>query len=429
MFYRVSGIFFFIFGSFLAQATPNAPAKEALLIANGEYSHFGKLPNPIRDARVLSASIRQIGFSVTVLENGNREQMLEALSSFEDRLKSSRGIAFFHYGGHGVQVNGRNYLIPADADIPDERRVATRAVELEEVMTALDASKASASIVVLDACRDNPLPSTATRSATRGLSVIQSKPKNSIVIYAAEAGSKANDGLFTPILAQAITTPGRPISEIMTEVRRMVYDQSEGRQTPGEYNQLFEQLILSAPVLPLTVSTAPVPFLPQESRDKRREDDKPPISSAQGLSMVENSLPSPTKRGVDAEISAQLVSEMRAPIDELFAAWRTLDSKRYMAQWLDDATKIDLKTGLRYTMDKLKRDRNKQFPLYRSVTTNAVIKLRETDGQRATFDVWYDMSFVKRTGSTFREKARESYVVESTGSRWLIRLNRDYEKD
>ena len=235
----------FLLAGYLSSLGSVLAAKEALLIANGDYAHFGKLPNPISDARLLSASLKQIGFQVSLVENASREGMLDALGAFEQRLKASRGVAFFHYGGHGVQVNGHNYLVPADADIPDEKRVATRAVELEEVMTALDASGASASIVVLDACRDNPLPATSTRSATRGLSVVQAKPKNSIIIYAAEAGSKANDGLFTPILAQAITAPGRPITEVIMDVRRQVNQQSNGSQTPGEYNQLFEQIVLA----------------------------------------------------------------------------------------------------------------------------------------------------------------------------------------
>ena len=234
----------FLLAGYLSSLGSVFAAKEALLIANAEYTHFGKLPNPIPDARKLADSLRQIGFQVALVENADREQMLDALGSFEERLKASRGIAFFHYGGHGVQVNGRNYLIPANADIPDEKRVATRAVELDEVMTALDASGSAANIVVLDACRDNPLPAT-TRSATRGLSVVQAKPKNSIIIYAAEAGSKAQDGLFTPILANAITAPGRSITDVVMQVRREVNEKSGGDQTPGEYNQLFNPIVLN----------------------------------------------------------------------------------------------------------------------------------------------------------------------------------------
>jgi hypothetical protein len=253
---------FLLLTSYFLLSTPAFAAKEALLIANAEYTNFGKLPNPIPDARKLADSLRQIGFQVALVENADREQMLDALGTFEERLKASRGIAFFHYGGHGVQVNGRNYLIPANADIPDEKRVATRAVELDEVMTALDASGSAANIVVLDACRDNPLPA-STRSATRGLSVVQAKPKNSIIIYAAEAGSKAQDGLFTPILANAITAPGRSITDVVMQVRRQVNEQSGGTQTPGEYNQLFEQLVLTAgttsTLLPAPQAPPPAP--------------------------------------------------------------------------------------------------------------------------------------------------------------------------
>lgn len=220
-------------------------AKQALLVANADYSHFGKLPNPISDARQLADVLQQIGFNVNVVENASREGMLDALSSFEARLKATRGIAFFHYGGHGVQVDGKNFLIPADADIPHGKRVATRAVDVDEVMGALDASGSSANVVVLDACRDNPLPAISSRSATRGLSVVAHKPNNTIVIYAAEAGSKAEDGLFTPTLAQALAVPGRAISDVMTDVRRAVFEKSGGAQTPGEYNQLFDRFVLN----------------------------------------------------------------------------------------------------------------------------------------------------------------------------------------
>ena len=220
-------------------------AKEALLIANGDYAHFGKLPNPITDARQLADVLRQIGFNVNLVENASREGMLDALGSFEERLKASKGIAFFHYGGHGAQMGGKNFLIPADAEIPAENRLATRAADFEEIMGALETSGSEANVVVLDACRDNPLPATDTRSATRGLSVVARPPKNSIIIYAAEAGSKAQDGLFTPTLARALALPGRTISDTVTDVRREVYAKSNGAQTPGEYNQLFEQIVLA----------------------------------------------------------------------------------------------------------------------------------------------------------------------------------------
>lgn len=225
-------------------AVQATPPKEALLIANGRYSHFGGLANPLPDAERLRLVLEKIGFRVTIVRDGTREDMLDAIKEFETRLRGTGAIAFFHYGGHGLQVNGRNYLIPADADIPDERRVATRSVDLDEIMGALDQSNAKANVVVLDACRDNPLPALAGRTGARGLTVVGAKPKNSIIIFAAEAGNKALDGLFTPILATALETPGRTIDQIMKVVRSEVHSRSQGQQTPGEYNQLFEDLFL-----------------------------------------------------------------------------------------------------------------------------------------------------------------------------------------
>ena len=226
-----------------SQAATTLP-KEALLIANGKYSHFPGLAYPVPDSEKLGAVLEKIGFRVRVVRNGSREQMLEAIQDFEKSLCGTGAIAFFHYGGHGVQVGGKNYLLPADADIPDERRVATRSVELDEVMGALDSANAQANVVVIDACRNNPLPVVSGRESLRGLSVIGAKPKNSIVIHAAEAGSVALDGLFTPIFAAALESKGRTIDQVMKAVRGEVYARSNGQQTPGEYNQLFEELFL-----------------------------------------------------------------------------------------------------------------------------------------------------------------------------------------
>jgi hypothetical protein len=298
--------------------TQESQPKEALLIANGDYAHFGRLPNPISDAHLLGDSLQKIGFHVTLIENATREGMLDALQSFQDTLKSSHGIAFFHYGGHGVQVSGRNFLIPADADIPDERKVSTRAVDLEEVMTTLDASGASVNIVVLDACRDNPLPATVSRSATRGLSVVQTKPKNTLIVYAAEPGSKAEDGLFTPSLASALIEPGKSISQVIKEVRRTVFQKSNGNQTPGEYDQLFEDVYLAgdASSLPPTQPTPPnmqMPVMPSV---------KAPVENDR-VSIPQNAMPASSNPPRDA-MQGVILKYHQAIQDQDEATVRTL---------------------------------------------------------------------------------------------------------
>ena len=229
-----------------AQHKQNTPQKLALLIANSKYSQFGGLANTDSDAQKLAKVLNSLGFQVSILKNASKEEMLDALKDFEAKVRGTNAIAFFHYGGHGVQVEGKNYLIPADAEIPDERRVSTRAVDLDEVIAVLDSAKPKASVLVVDACRHNPLPATATRSATRGLAVVGRKPKNSVIIYAAEAGNEAFDGLFTPILAENLQEhSNKSLNQIMQKVRAEVFERSKGAQTPGEYNQLFEELYFS----------------------------------------------------------------------------------------------------------------------------------------------------------------------------------------
>ncbi|MBQ8012903.1 MAG: caspase family protein [Treponema sp.] len=209
-------------------------ARNALLIANGNYSHFSNLSTPVKEARELKNSLTQLGFSVTIVENASREKILDSLSDFEKILKSKGGIAFFHYGGHAVQVNGKNYLIPVNADIPDERRVATRAVDVDELMISM---VADTNIVILDSCRNNPLPAANTREGTRGLVMATERPRNSIIVYSAQAGKTAQDGIFTPTLTKKILEK-KSFTDILMDVRREVRSVTKNEQSPCEYNEL-----------------------------------------------------------------------------------------------------------------------------------------------------------------------------------------------
>lgn len=216
-----------------------AEAKNALLIANAAYGS-APLSTPIQESRGLKKTLEKLGFAVTIVENGGRERMLDALDDFGHLLKVKGGVGFFHYGGHAVQFNGKNYLIPVDADISDERRVATRAVDLDDVMFSM---AADTNIVILDSCRDNPFPS-ATRGTTRGLALSYIKPKNSIIVYSAEAGKKAQDGVFTPILTQKLLQRKSLVS-ILTEVRREVNKATGGLQLPKNDDGLLDDVYLA----------------------------------------------------------------------------------------------------------------------------------------------------------------------------------------
>ena len=217
-------------------------SRNALLIANGKYSHFSSLSEPIKEVENLRVALEQIGFSVKIVKNASLEEMSDALSDFEATLKKSGGTGFFHYGGHAVQVEGKNYLIPSTAEIPDERRVSTRALNVDEVMNSMSADT---NIVILDSCRNNPLPAGSERSASRGLVLSSIKPKNSIIVYSAEAGCTAQDGVFTPVLTKEITRKDVSLQAVLINVRKEVQRLTNGAQTPGEYSQMTDIVYLA----------------------------------------------------------------------------------------------------------------------------------------------------------------------------------------
>ena len=227
-------------------------AKNALLIANSDYERsMGYLLQPVPEAMELKSALESIGFSVTLVKNANLEDMQKALAAFKAKTQREGGYAFFHYGGHAVQVNGVNYLIPLKANLDDELSVGYRCVYVDEVMNSL---RGDANIVILDSCRNNPFAQSTHRGAgTRGLAAVGIKPSNSIIVYSAAAGQEAADGLFTPVLTKLITQKNKKIETVLKEVRNEVFKQTGGKQKPGEYTELMGDVYLagfdaSAPV-------------------------------------------------------------------------------------------------------------------------------------------------------------------------------------
>ncbi len=164
-------------------------AKNVLLIANGDYpDEIGDLPRPIPEAEELKVALKSIGF------------MEEALQQFKEKTEKAGGIAFFHYGGHAIQVDGINYLIPPRANIKNESKVCSRGIKLDEIMESMSGG---ANIVVLDSCRDNPFKN-SRGGGERGLAAVNKVPPKSIIIYSAGSGEKAKDGVLTPILTCSI---------------------------------------------------------------------------------------------------------------------------------------------------------------------------------------------------------------------------------
>ena len=221
-----------------AQDAPKAK-RLALVIGNGAYKD-APLPNPLHDADDMEKALKASGFTVIKRHNASLRDMHLALREFGDRLDRT-GTGVFYFAGHGLQVRGRNYLLPVDADVAREDEVAFSALDLGAVMEKLDSAKNPVNIVVLDACRDNPFGKRLAPSA-KGLAPVDASP-GTFIAYATAPGSTAADGsgrngLYTQHLVREIAKPGAPIEEVFKAVRAGVRADSKNLQVPWESTSL-----------------------------------------------------------------------------------------------------------------------------------------------------------------------------------------------
>ena len=260
-----------VFMGFLTSLQP-AFAEEsryALVIGNGGY-HGSPLRNPVNDANDMAKALTRIGFNVDKQINADRRQMREAVRRFADRIKRG-GVGLFFYAGHGVQVDGENYLVPIGADIKAKFDVKDQCLSAEYVLGAMEDAGNRLNIIILDACRDNPFR--GFRGGGRGLATMNA-PVGSLLAYATAPGSTASDGpasngLYTSMLLRYLTNPGQDILDLFIKVRRDVMAASDGTQIPWETHSLTSHYYLvpggatpAAAAPPTTVPSASVPAAP-----------------------------------------------------------------------------------------------------------------------------------------------------------------------
>ncbi len=211
-----------------------AAERFALVIGNAAYAEQS-LKNPVNDAEDVASKLGTQGFKVTLLQNATKRRMKDAFREFERDLIGQEKIGLFYYAGHGVEVGGRNYLIPVDADIRSEADVEYEAVNAGRVLLGMENAGNSLNMVVLDACRNNPYKS-SFRSASRGLQRMGA-PKGSIILYAAQPGNVAQDGegrngVFTKHFLSALNNPGLKVEEVFKKTARGVNSETGGKQVP-----------------------------------------------------------------------------------------------------------------------------------------------------------------------------------------------------
>lgn len=217
----------------------NTQKRIALIIGNSAYAD-APLLNPVNDARDMAQALRELGFEVVIGENLDKKGMEEHIRSFGKRIAGA-GVGLFYFSGHGLQVNGFNYLLPIKARIEKEQDIEYEAVDAGRVLGEMEAARNRLNIVILDACRNNPF-ARSFRSVTRGLAMM-SAPGGTVVAYSTSPGSVASDGegengLYTQELLNGIRMPGLKIEDVFKRVRIAVKEKSKGAQIPWETSAL-----------------------------------------------------------------------------------------------------------------------------------------------------------------------------------------------
>ena len=245
-----------------------AGKRVALVLGNSVYQNAPPLPNPVNDAAVIAAKLKEAGFDVV---DSRRDlpaaETRRALRDFADAARDA-DIAVVYYAGHGLEVDGTNYLVPVDAKLERDTDVYDEALSLDRVLVAVEPAK-QLRLVILDACRDNPFAKTmkrsvASRSIERGLAKIEPSSPNTLIAYSAKAGSTALDGdaknsPFTLALANHLTTPGLDVRKAFGFVRDDVLKTTGNRQEPFVYGSLGGNDVPLVPARLAPAAAAPNP--------------------------------------------------------------------------------------------------------------------------------------------------------------------------
>jgi len=253
----------------------------ALVLANSAYRHAPSLTNPVNDGAVMAKTLKEAGFDIVDYRHDlSAQDTRRVLREFADATRSA-DIAVVYYAGHGIEVEGSNYLIPVDAKLERDTDVYDEALSLDRVLVAVEPAK-QLRLVILDACRDNPFGKTMKRTVTsrgigRGLAQVEPTSPNTLIAYSAKAGFTAQDGdgansPFTVALSKYLTTPGLDVRRAFGFVRDEVLKSTGNKQEPFVYGSLGGE---DVPLVPVKVAaaapTAPAAPAVNPQADMRRD--------------------------------------------------------------------------------------------------------------------------------------------------------------
>ena len=284
---NLSLVLLILLAALLRSNAAEAEKRVALVIGNAAYANAPRLANPLNDAKAVADRLKGLGFEVHLALDATQEQTLKALDEFAAALPGAEA-ALLYYSGHGLQLGGANYLLPVDIEVSSERSVRYGAIDISEVVRDME-QDADVSLVVLDACRDNPFlkqlaqSAGGTRSvaASRGLAPIKPTGSGTIIAYSAAAGAVASDGTadHSPYTAAFLDHVGEPNVEVGLMFRRVagkVVDATGGEQRPEVLISLTREYYMNP--------EAPKPAaLPVAARD---QPPSKPIAPAENAASV-----------------------------------------------------------------------------------------------------------------------------------------------
>jgi hypothetical protein len=225
-----------------------AESRLALVIGQSAYRSVVPLPNPANDAKAMSKLLGDAGFDVTSAADLSQNDMRETVGEFAAKVaaKGPDTVALVFYAGHGLQIDGENFLVPVDVDPKRETDIPLQAVRLNDVLNTLTSVPSKTRILLLDACRNNPFPA-INKSAGHGLAIVDAKTgaPGTFMSFSTSPGAEAEDGSgadspYTVALLSAAKEPGLSIEDTFKRVRVSVNKATEGRQTPWDSSSLTD---------------------------------------------------------------------------------------------------------------------------------------------------------------------------------------------
>jgi hypothetical protein len=233
----------------LSSALFSQSGRIALVIGNSDYEHAAGLRNPVNDAKDVSAQLKLLGFKVIERYDVEMRDMKRTIDAFGEEL-GDHEVGLFYFSGHGIQVHGYNYLIPVDANLQSESDAEYECINAGRVLSKMEGSGVKTSIIILDACRNNPFENSWERGLTSSGLAFMEAPTGSLIAYSTAPGKTASDGsgrngLYTKNLLKQMGDPEYNIIQVFQEVRKNVREESGGQQVPWESTSLEDDFFFN----------------------------------------------------------------------------------------------------------------------------------------------------------------------------------------